>query len=146
MPQRREVVQQPRCQAADASVDRVDADAVEVVQALLDGRQREVVHRPVLERGFALGRRVPVTLHAHSRDRATREPGPAQSSQGIVADEQAPDARRIPEQLVQRDRDEVRLNLTQVEPVRRHECGAVHEHVPTRRLCRRDPLERMLDA
>src|SRR6185503_10173606 len=50
------------------------------------------------------------------------------------------------EQLVERDGDEVGLELAEVEPVRRHECRAIHEYVPPGSLRLSDPLERMLDA
>ena len=49
LPERQEVLEQPAGQAADALVNRVDADRLDVLQADLDGRQRQVVERAVLE-------------------------------------------------------------------------------------------------
>ncbi len=146
VPQRGQLVQQPAGEAPDTRVDRVDPDPFDEREPLLDGRQREEVQRSVLEPGLPVRHRVPVALDAHGGDRAAGEPRPVQPGQRLLTGEEAADSGRIAEQLVQRDRDEVRLPLAEVEPVRRHERRTVHQHVPAGRLCSRNPLERVLDA
>ena len=64
----------------------------------------------------------------------------------VAPGEQRADAGRVAEHLVEGDRDEVGLPGREVEPTRRHERGAVEQHVPAPLLRRRDPLERVLDA
>ena len=64
----------------------------------------------------------------------------------LPARDERPDAGRIAEHLVERERDEVRFDRTEVETVRGHEGRAIQQHVPTPVVGRLDPLQRVLDA
>ena len=72
--------------------------------------------------------------------------GRSQLGERLAAGEQAADAGRLAEHLVEGERDEVRVPAGQVEPVGRHERGGVEQHVPAVRVRLLDPVERVLDA
>ena len=144
--QRTQHVEQPRAERGDAGVDRLNADALEEVQADLDRRQVQVVDRAVLEMGCAWRRLEPLTLHERGDDRPAREPRPLELRQCVSPREQAADARWPAEHLVERNRHEVRMPATEVKPVRRYVRGGVQQHIPAVRLRLPDPFERVLDA
>ena len=135
-----------RASVCDAVVDRLDADPVEEAQADLDGGQVEVVDGAVLEVRRARGGLVPLALDEGGDDRAAGEPGPLELGQRLAAREQAADAGRPAEHLVEGEGDEVRVPAAEVEPVGRHVGGGVEEHVPAVRVRLLDPVERVLDA
>ena len=77
-----------------------------------------------------LGGVTPVAADVREDDRAAREPRPLELAQRLAACEQAADAGRVAEHLVERHRGEVGPVAAEVEPVRRHEGGDVEQHVP----------------
>ena len=89
-----------------------------------------------------------VLLAADGRgdDRSARKPRALQLRQRRPAGDQAADAGRPAEHLVEGEGDEVGLAAAQVQPVGRYEGGRVEQHVPAERMRALDPLQRMLDA
>ena len=114
----------------DARVDRLDADPLEEAQADLDRGQVEVVDGAVLEVRRAGRGLVPLALDEGGDDRAAGEPGPLELGERVAAREQAADAGRLAEHLVEGERDEVGVPAGEVEPVGRHVGGGVEQHVP----------------
>jgi hypothetical protein len=96
--------------------------------------------------GGARGGLVPLALDEGGDDRAAREPGPLELGQDVATGEQAADAGRPAEHLVEGQGDEVGVPATEVEPVGGDVGGGVEEHVPAVGVRLLDPLERMLDA
>ena len=108
VPQGAEGVEQPGTERGDARVDRLEADAVEQVEADLDGGQVQVVDRAVLEvRGAGCGL-VVLALDERGDDRAAGEPWALELGERVAAGEQTADAGRPAEHLVERERHEVR--------------------------------------
>ena len=89
---------------------------------------------------------VVVALHERGDDRPAGEPRPLQLVQRLAPRQEHPDAGRPAEQLVERDRHEVRVPPRQVEAVRGGERGRVDEDVPAVLVGLLDPVERMVDA
>ena len=146
VPQSLQRIEQPGAERLHPPRDRVDADPLDVAQADLDRRDAEVVDRAVLEQRVAGERHDHVALDVRGDHRAAAEPGALQPLERLAPREQRAEAGRVAEHLVEGDRDEVGLPRRQVEPARRHERGAVDDHVPAPLLGRRDPLQRVLDA
>ena len=130
VPERAECVEQPARERLDVLVDRLDPDPLEEAEADLDRGQVEEVDGAVLEVGRAGRRLVPLALDEGGDDRAAGEPGPLELGERLAARDQAADAGRLAEHLVERERDEVRVPAGEVEPVGRHERGGVEQHVP----------------
>ena len=74
------------------------------------------------------------------------EPRALELGERVAAGEQAADAGRPAEHLVEGSRHEVRVPAAEVEPVGRHVCGGVEQHVPAVRVGLLDPLQRVLHA
>ena len=89
---------------------------------------------------------VVLALDERGHDRAAGEPRSLELGERVAAREQAADAGRPAEHLVERERDEVRMPDAQVEPVGRDVGGGVEQHVPAVRVGLLDPLQRVLDA
>ncbi len=86
-------------------------------------------------------RGVEVLHHRDKQDAAAGEVFLVHDLVRPLSDEQTPDARREPEQFVEADRDEVRLDLAQVEAIVRHVRGGVEEHIPALGLGDRHPVQ-----
>ena len=140
-------LQQPLGQAPHARLDRVDADRREVAQANLDGGNRQVVERAVLEARFA-GREDVATALARWRSSRCRP-----ANQGAAAFE----ARRCAPADTRRRSDSrtscrTRCSTKSGRTARRsrrlvgHERRRVEQHVPPARVRLVDELERMLHA
>ena len=145
MPERAERVEQPgrRARRRGCGSSRCPTRSSRS-QADLHGRQVEVVDGAVLEvRGAGCGL-VVLALDERGDDRAAGEPRPLELGERVAAGEQAADAGRPAEHLVERERDEVRVPAAEVEPVGGHVCGGVEQHVPAVRVGLLDPLERVL--
>ena len=121
-------------------------DPVEEAQADLDRGQVEVVDGAVLEVRGAGGEVVVLALDERGDDRAAGEPRPLELGERVPAREQAADAGRPAEHLVERQRDEVGVPAAEVEPVGRHVGGGVEQDVPAVLVRLLDPLQRVLDA
>ena len=87
-----------------------------------------------------------VALHRGQRDGAAGEPRPAQPGQRLPAGDQAAAPRRVAEELVEGDRDEVGADRRGVQGIGRREGGAVEQDVPAELVRLGDPLERVLGA
>ena len=64
----------------------------------------------------------------------------------LAAGHQRADAGRVAEDLVERERDEIRFEPAQVERVGGREGGRVQQHIPAMGVGALDPFERMLDT
>ena len=144
--ERAERPEQVRSERLDARVHRLDPDPFEVAQPDLHRRQVEEVDGAVLEVRRSRSILVVVALHERGDDRAAGEPRPLELVQRLAARQQRSDPCRPAEQLVERDRHEVRMPARQVEPVGRREGGRVDEHVPAVVVRVVDPVERVVDA
>ena len=146
VPERSERVEERAGERLDAGVDRLDPDPAEVAQADLDRGQVEEVDGAVLEVGGAGGGLVPLALDEGGDDRAAGEPGPFELGERVAAGEQATDAGRPAEHLVEGERDEVGMPAGEVEPVGGDVGGGVEQDVPAVCVSLLDPVERVLDA
>ncbi len=144
VPQREQLRQHPCCQAGHPRLERRDADTLEMTQTRSDGRDSQIVERPVFEAGFLLRENVRPALHRCEVDRAARKPRSCQFPQDRVAHDETADAGRIPEHLVEGDADEIRVNCRQIEAIGRNERRCVEQHVPTRAVRFVDDVERVL--
>ena len=130
---------------AHARVDRVDADRREMPQADLDGGNRQVVQRAVLEAGFARARGCGAALHGGEVDRAAGKPRTLQLARARCCGP-ADSRRRSDSRTSCRTRSLTKsgCDLAQVEAVGRHERRRVEQHVPAALVRRVDQVERML--
>jgi hypothetical protein len=96
--------------------------------------------------GGAWGEVVVLALDERRDDRAAGEPRPLELGERVRAGDQAADAGRPAEHLVEGERDVVGVPAAEVEPVGRHVRRRVEQDVPA--VCVRllDPVERVLDA
>ena len=78
--------------------------------------------------------------HRGDRDRAPGEPGPDELGQGVAAGDQRPHPGRVPEHLVERQRDEVDVAIVEVQRVGRSERRCVPQHPPAVRDLRQRVL------
>src|SRR5262245_15525549 len=101
MAQRQELAEEPRREAPHARADDVDANPLEVPETDFNRGDSKVVERPILEARLAWRKNVPETLDGREVDGAAREPWPQQHRPGIVPHQEAADARRIAEHLVE---------------------------------------------
>jgi hypothetical protein len=146
LPQGEQLLEEPSGQAAHPFVNRVDANRFKVRQPDLDGREREVVERAILERRFPFGQIVLVALDRCNGDGAAREPRATQLGERRLSGQEAADAGGIPKQLVEGLDHEIRRISPEIEPVRRCKGRCVEQHIPALRLRRGDPFERVLNA
>jgi hypothetical protein len=127
-------------------VDRLEPDPLEVAQADLDRGQVEEVEGAVLEVGGTRRRLVPLALDEGGDDRAAREPGSLELGERVAAGEQAADAGRPAEHLVEGEGDEIGMPAEEVEPAGGDVGGRVEQDVPAVVMGLLDPGERVLDA
>ena len=146
MAQRGDGVEQPRGERGDPAVDGVDADVRDEAQAVLDGGDVEEVHGPVLEAGRARSQVMAVAEHRGDGHRAAGEPWPDQAGDTVAAGQQAADAGREPDDLVEGHRREVGPDGSHVDAIGRRERGGVEQHVPPGVVGLCDEVEGMLDA
>ena len=85
-----------------------------------------------------------ITLDRGHRDGATGKPRSTKLVQRVLPRNQCPHPGRIAKHLVERERDVVRLAGAEVETVGRDEGRGIDQNVPSKALCARDPLQRML--
>ena len=121
MTQHRHALQEQASHRLDMPVDRRHAHRREMTEPDLDGGKPEIVDRAVLETDLVVGERVTLHDDRRHRDGPAREPRPSQAGERLAAHDERSDPRRVPEQLVPGDGDEIRVPSRQVEAVRRRE-------------------------
>ncbi len=122
--------EEPAGEAADSRLNRVDADPFEMAQSDFDGGNAQIVQRAILEARFPRRQDVKPSLDGGEVDRAAGEPRPLQAGERGIPNQEAADAGRVAEHLVERDRDEVRSDGFQIEPVGRDERRRIEQDVP----------------
>lgn len=112
------------------------------LEALADERDGTEIDRAVLVARVAerLGREE-VFHHADEQDRAACEPPLVEQIVALAPDEHAANSRRIPEHLVERDRNVVGLVDAEVQAVVRDERGCVEQDCPAMLMSEADPVE-----
>ena len=143
--QGRQVVQQPAGQTVHAFVDQVVADGFQVFQTDLDGRDVEIIQGAILKAGRGFGQVIFIPLHRGHGDRPAGKPGTVELAQHRLAGDQRPQPGGVTEHLVERERDEIRLNHREVEAAGGDEGGCIQQHVPTLGVGLFDPIQGMLD-
>lgn len=120
-------------------------DVAETLQELEAGRdQRDVtvVDGAILESRVAERFwRVEVLEHADQQDGPTREPALVEGFVRRLLDDQTSESGRVPEELVEAHRDEVRLDRAQIETAVAQVRGGVQQDGPAELLCPTYPLE-----
>mmetsp|Transcript_25016 Transcript_25016/g.54423 ORF Transcript_25016/g.54423 Transcript_25016/m.54423 type:complete len:247 (-) Transcript_25016:684-1424(-) len=129
-------------------------DLSHVLQACVDPQEVGEVDCTLLElvlAGRHLVGQMSVGPEAHGRvegDGAPSEPTllPNEVLGGLVSHQEGPDTCGVPEDLVEAHGDEVRLDLRQIQEVRRHEGCSVREDEPVALVGVLDPVEVVLHA
>ncbi len=143
---RGQVVEQPACQAAHPLRDGLVADGLDVPEPDLESRDVEIIQRAVFEGGRAVSHVVFVTLHGGDRDGPAREPGTVQFGQRLLSGDQRAQPGGIPEDLVERDGQVIRVDFRQIKAAGGDVGRRIEQHVPARFVGPGDPFQRMLDA
>ena len=132
--QRQQLVDQPAGQAHDAGVNQIDPDRLDPLETDFDRRQAQIVDGAILKARRA-GRQIMVERHDRGKgDRAARIPGTPQFLGGSFAHQQTAHARRVAEDFVKRDIDEVRMPAAEIQPVGGRKGRRIQQHIPAFRL------------
>jgi len=115
MAQARHATEQVEGESVDPVLDPLHADAFEETQAFGDGGDIEVVHGAVLEALVVIVQEPIRSPDGGQGDVAPGVPPLGELVKGVLADEQGPQPGRVAEHLVEGHRDELRLDLLQVE-------------------------------
>src|SRR5262245_38266515 len=106
-------------------MDAIHTDVVDEIETSGERSDVEEIRRAILERLGALLQLIGVVLYGRKVDRSAREPRPLKFAKRIALHDERTDARRVSEDLIERQRHEFRRGATKTQRVAWGECGRV---------------------